>query len=1133
VNDAADSSTDDDPEQRLVAQTFGDIDAGRTTLDEAIREHPELAGRLREMESLRRLLQHTQKAVAPNLPDFLGEFRIVGVIGEGGMGVVYRAFHDRLKRHVAVKAIRPTKVSASASARFEREQTALARLHQTCIVPIYTAGVDGSDHYFVMPYIEGASLQQVLERLRNRNGSKDASESTLFHMVSGARREASATASTASLHRTDANGTNRKGADEKPKRRVESPAYWRSCATVIAEAAEAIEHAHRREVFHRDLKPNNIMLSDDGRIWIIDFGLASFHRGEHPAEEAAAPESPGITHAALGTWSYMAPEQFSLTADARSDVWGLGVTLYELLTLQRAFAHRSPSDPKLAFEAEPPPPPREMEPSIPADLAAICWKAMRKDPNDRYQTAAALALDLRRFLRGEEVGARPRPNREKLFRWVGRNRALAALLATLAVAVPTIIGLQYQAGVKAQAQLAEQRRQFMLRELDDLIDGEKMSGWSKEALKKIGDAAAVRKESALRDAAVEVFVGLDFEHVGAQPGFGASSAVYSSDGKRLLLGGTDKRGDRASTPTRVWTLGEPTPKPGKAEGGGLVAFRRDGTPIQLVADSRGRLRIVHVITGETLREFKGLAGADRVRQPTTAISKDGEQVAASFADEGVTLCWNGGAPPIRLAVGATALTFTDDGKLVATGSRSGSASIWATTDGARVSEHSYLGHTIQTIAFDHGATRFGERLVGRLAMGSFGRISVVDLAGGRLACDFENRAFDCEQLAFSPDDLLIAADGVLFDSAQGRSLMVVSRDQEVFAFSPDGGEVCTATASGFAEPGVYRLSLLRSPAARLLHGALTPAGRLAVSRDCKTMASVSRDWRIGVWNLESGKLLRTLHLEEGLYADNAAVALSDDGSKVAAASGRFVGLWDVSTGALNREWRLPPAIGNEIAFRHDGKVRIVRLEQLSMRDFPVSPFRFPEHPRVVRVRDLSAHDSEAPVCTINDFARGTIGRALSPDGSRLLLDGRAADGSRCVRLYNAATGRAIQRYEVEDKREYHSLRVDPTGSAMSFQSDGSDRPSLLISPTDGNEIGRIHSTDALFKRGELTVTTDGKYMAVARSDGSKLFRLPRFAGQIAEFSSDGRFLVFDTKFGSIGAIDIPAMLKAFDDLGLN
>src|SRR5262249_37797917 len=204
--------------------------------------------------------------------------------------------------------------------------------------------------------------------------------------------------------------------------------YFRSVAWVGVQVAEALTYAHRQGILHRDIKPSNLLLDLQGAVWITDFGLAK------------AEGSDDLTHTGdiVGTLRYMAPERFEGRCDRRSEVYGVGVTLYELLTLRPAF--EATDRPRLIERVlhEDPPRLRKLDPRIPRDLETIVLKAMAKDPADRYATAEELAEDLRRFLADRPIRARRTASTERTWRWRRRNPALAALTAFIALLLVTI-----------------------------------------------------------------------------------------------------------------------------------------------------------------------------------------------------------------------------------------------------------------------------------------------------------------------------------------------------------------------------------------------------------------------------------------------------------------------------------------------------------------------------------------------------------------------------------------------------------------------------------------------------------------------------------------------------------------------
>ncbi len=199
--------------------------------------------------------------------------------------------------------------------------------------------------------------------------------------------------------------------------------YWRGLARLGAQVADALDYAAGQGVLHRNVKPANLLLDAQGNVWVTDFGLA----------KAAADEN--LTHTAeiVGTLRYMAPERFDGRSDVRSDVYALGLTLYEMLTLQPAYDGTDPVAVMGRIVSEDPVPPRSIKPSIPPDLETVVLKAMAREPERRYQTAAELAADLRRFLEDRPIRARRVRLPERFGRWCRRNPVVAALAAGVAV----------------------------------------------------------------------------------------------------------------------------------------------------------------------------------------------------------------------------------------------------------------------------------------------------------------------------------------------------------------------------------------------------------------------------------------------------------------------------------------------------------------------------------------------------------------------------------------------------------------------------------------------------------------------------------------------------------------------------
>jgi tetratricopeptide (TPR) repeat protein len=312
----------------------------------------------------------------------LGEYRLICEIGRGATGIVYEAVQVSLGRHVALKvlsgaaALDPLNLQ-----RFQIETQALAQLHHPHIVPIFSVGSDQGAYHYSMQYIDGTTLAEVIRQ----NG--------WFGQGKGTGREQCA---------------------------------FRAVARLAIQAAEALAHAHAMGILHRDIKPSNLLIDSTGNLWITDFGLARFQN------------EPGLTRTGdlLGTLRYIAPELVQggrPVHDLRTDVYSLGATLYELLTLRPVFDGRDHQTLLRQIGHQEPISPRRLNPAIPRDLETIVCKAMDKEPDRRYITAEELAEDLRRFLRDQTIQARRPTPLERAARWARRHRAV--LLATAAIAL--------------------------------------------------------------------------------------------------------------------------------------------------------------------------------------------------------------------------------------------------------------------------------------------------------------------------------------------------------------------------------------------------------------------------------------------------------------------------------------------------------------------------------------------------------------------------------------------------------------------------------------------------------------------------------------------------------------------------
>jgi len=385
-------------------------------IETLIAEHPEFADEIRSITASLDLLHHATKPMRPATQQTaqqplagarrLGDFEIGREIGRGGMGVVYQARQISLERQVALKVLPFAAMwDQKQIARFRNEALAAAQLHHPNIVPVFAVGQERGVHFYAMQLVEGRSLDRVVQELR-RTGEGQAKPQA---------------AETTALGQTTREG-NSSANDFSAQHSRDRSGYCRAIAKLGRQAAEALHHAHEYGVVHRDIKPSNLMVDSNAKLWVADFGLARIQN------------SPGITMTGdvVGTLRYMSPEQAAgqhALVDTRTDIYGLGATLYELLTLQPAFPGEDRHAILRDIETKEPVSLRTINPAIPVDLETIVLQAMSKSRDSRYATAAAFAEDLQRFLDGKPTLARRPTVIDRTAKWVRRHRNMVALAA--------------------------------------------------------------------------------------------------------------------------------------------------------------------------------------------------------------------------------------------------------------------------------------------------------------------------------------------------------------------------------------------------------------------------------------------------------------------------------------------------------------------------------------------------------------------------------------------------------------------------------------------------------------------------------------------------------------------------------
>ncbi|HEX8912352.1 MAG TPA: serine/threonine-protein kinase, partial [Humisphaera sp.] len=567
-----------------------------------------------------------------------GDYELVREIARGGMGVVFEAVQTALKRTVAVKMILAGEFASDEQIqRFFAEARSVAHLDHPNIVPVYEVGEQSGLHFFSMKLVDGGSLTAKIPSFAG-----------------------------------------------KPK----------EAAELVEKVARAVHHAHQRGVLHRDLKPGNILIDAAGEPMVTDFGLAKV-----VADDSHMTRSDAV----VGTPAYMAPEQARgvRNATTATDVWAIGAILYHLLAGAPPFkAETAVQTLRLVTDSEPPTI-RSRRAGVPRDLETVCLKCLQKDPGRRYATAAALADDLRRFIAGEPVEARPVGRAERVWRWCRRNPGPAAATAVVAGAILATVAVLSTAVVVVSASRDEARG--LAAENARRADAEKVlrqrAQW--DAADRLLDNAIHRY--AQEDPAVgllwlsralaeaEGIGAADLSTAARRQVAGWSRAVHPlrSVCRQGLAGAKVERVALSPDGTRVFAVGAGQREVSAFDAAtGLPAFKPIALPAEptlLAVDPPGRRLLVATRDGKLAwfdaRTGKPLPLAPPPVKPTAVAFDRAGRTLLAGTDDGAVVAWDVEAgrpvgPPLKLTSRAVAVALSDDGRTAAAATADGITSTW-------------------------------------------------------------------------------------------------------------------------------------------------------------------------------------------------------------------------------------------------------------------------------------------------------------------------------------------------------------------------------------------------------------------------------------------------------------------------
>ena len=1034
--------------------------------EEFVARHPELGQRIRELlETVGSLEVAADSGASTGSAKLtisrIGDYRLERELGRGGMGIVFLAWDEKLERRVALKLL-PLQATLDPRflERFRREARAAALLQHPHIVPVYGVGEEGGLHYYAMRYIEGQPLDEIVRAVRELESQKSSAAD------SAPATGLAAQLSTREWSGSDASSDFTSRATPAPKVATSnelSPIvkrrsiYNRNVARLGVQVADALAYAHSRGILHRDIKPANLILDAEGCIWVTDFGLC----------KTVGADDLTMSSDLVGTLRYMAPEQIEGRSDIRSDVYELGITLYELFTLQRPFPFTDRAALLRAIAESSSPRPRKVRPDLPSDLEAIVLKATAKLPAERYGTADALAEDLRAFLSGRPIAARP-PSAFRLLRLVvRRNRVLTGTVAAFLLVLVVATTLYLQSIAFARAEQAQQlyvatisaaeatldqnpglARSHLLRSPEELRNWEWKHLWARldDSLSTFAQMEyGVRAIDIDRTSGRLVFTDLvNTLHVrDLGPEAGSWSVSGAGIGHVKIAPGGASAVTAGTHHAQAWSLdGAPTL---------LTTLPTEAATFALSYDSSGERVFlglnngtVHCYNAALTAELFVITGYPNWIYSLVLTSND-RFLIVGCADGimRITDLETREFRDIQAHMGGiNDVDVTGDGEIIASGGRDGSVNLWSFASGALIDAWRIHDNAVMRVLFsptdDMLVSTSRDRTIGVFDMNARSRLSAnakrVSRPESRILRGHANQIWDAAFLSsgnlLTPDE-----DGVLKEwdpRVAGGTIMLEGHVADVWglSFSPDSRSLL----SWNRDQSLRLWDVETGNVLRVFLEVQSSPGAAAISPAGDTVAASYADGGVRVWDSDRAEVLQELFArhEEGQRPERMAqVKYSSDAERLFASDRKRLTVWEIQgneyqfafdedipgvyaiAASPNGNWVAAGTTTGEVLLFEAHPWRLVERRTLHAREvhymtFDPSSLRLfsAGNEGVVAVWNV---EESAPVREIliepKELPRGSnnLGVAIGPEGKRLLVSTEASGPS----MWNLERGEKV------------------------------------------------------------------------------------------------------------------------------